>query len=64
MQVFKIIFQHWFSIDLSFQLPESKDEDENEDTSSIELDPNVKCKGQKPSLQGELIDLNNPPKML
>ncbi len=56
-----IILQHWFLVDLSFQLLEFKDEDEKKDSFSIELVSNVKCKGLVPSPQGGLNDLDNPP---
>jgi len=44
-----IILRHWFLINLNFQLPKSKDEDEN--TSSIESDFNINYKGLEPSLR-------------
>jgi hypothetical protein len=44
-----IILRHWFLINLNFQLPKSKDKDEN--TSSIESDFNINCQGLEPSLR-------------
>ncbi len=56
-----IILQHWFLVNLSFQLLESKDKNEEEDNSSIELVIDVKHKGSIPSPQGKRNDLDNPP---
>jgi hypothetical protein len=44
-QVVVIIPQHWFLVNLTFQLLESKDEDEGEDNSSTKPNPNMKRKG-------------------
>jgi hypothetical protein len=38
---------------------ESKNEDEDEDSSLIRLDFDMKCKGLTPPPQGKLIDLDN-----
>jgi hypothetical protein len=59
----KITFQNWFPIDPSFQLLKSEDKNEDKDTSSTEMDPNLKHKGLEPSHQGEPIDLDSPPHM-
>jgi hypothetical protein len=47
--VLDIILRHWFLVDLSFQLPKSKDEDENEDNFSTKPNLDVKRKGLVPS---------------
>lgn len=56
-----IIFQNWFPVDSSFQLPESKEEDEDKDSFSTKPNLDVKCKGPIPSPKGKLIDLDNLP---
>ncbi len=60
-QVVNIILQHWFLVDLTFQLSEFEDEDEKEGSSSIESNFNVKSKGPTTSFQVKLIDLDSPP---
>jgi hypothetical protein len=44
-QVVVIILQHWVLVNLTFQLLESKDKDEEEDNFSIKPNPNMKKKG-------------------
>jgi hypothetical protein len=48
-QVIDIILQHWFPINLTFQLSKSEYKDEKEDNFSIELDLDVKSKGSTTS---------------
>jgi hypothetical protein len=48
-QVLGIILQHWFLVNLSFQLPKFKNKDEDENNSSTYSDFDLKCKGPVPS---------------
>jgi hypothetical protein len=60
-QVVDIIFRHWFLINLTFQLSEFEDEDEEEGSFSIKVNHDVKNKRSTTFFQAKLIDVDISP---